>query len=240
MNRPKLFQAFEATWPPLARERLGPFTYRDGAGGGSRVSAATLDGALTDTALDEVEARFAKDQRNALFQIRSGEEAFDTVLGARGYRMFDPVACLIAPLDRFAPAQAEDGYVAWPPTAIQREIWAEGGIGPSRIEIMLRTREPKCTLLGRLGDTPAGTGFVAIHDRIAVIHALEIALPARRQGLASAMMSIAADWARAHGADSLALQVTQANTAALALYSGLGMEEVGQYHYRTKNLTGHP
>lgn len=240
MNRPELFQAFEATWPPLRRESLGPFTYRDGAGGGSRVSAATLDGDLTDCALDEIEARFAKDGRNALFQIRGNEEEFDAVLDARGYRMFDPVACLMAPLERFTPAQAKDGYVSWPPTAIQREIWAEGGIGPSRIDVMLRTPEPKCTLLGRLGDTPAGTGFVAIHNRIAVIHALEIALPARRKGLARRVMSIAADWARANGADSLALQVTRANTAALALYSGLGMEEVGQYHYRTKILTGHP
>lgn len=202
------------------------------------MSAATLDGDLTDSALDEIEARFAKDGRNALFQIRSDEESFDAALDARGYRMFDPVACLIAPLNRFAPAHAKDGYVSWPPTAIQREIWAAGGIGPSRIAIMLRAPEPKCTLLGRLDDTPAGTGFVAIHNGIAALHALEIALSARRQGLARAMMALAADWARANGAHSLALQVTRANRAALALYSSLGMEEVGQYHYRTKVLTG--
>jgi GNAT superfamily N-acetyltransferase len=233
MNRAELFRAFEATWPPARLERIGPFTYREGAGGGSRVSAATLEGALFDAALDDIEARFAQDARPALFQIRSGEDAFDAMLEQRGYRMFDPVACLTAPVERFAAPKPEDGYVGWPPTAIQCEIWAEGGITAARVDVMRRAPEPKCSLLGRLGDMPAGTAFVGLHGEIAVLHALEIARPARRQGLARAMMGLAADWARRNGATRLALQVNRDNTAALALYSSLGMEEAGHYHYRT-------
>jgi Acetyltransferases len=232
-----LFAAFEATWPAAARETLGPFTYRNGAGGGSRVSAATLDGEFNASALKTIETRFAKDGRDALFQIRAGEEAFDAELAARGYRLFDPVACLIAPLEAFPAASSESGYACWPPVAIQREIWAEGGIGPARLAVMDRVPGPKCALLGRLGDTPAGTGFIAIHEGIAALHALETSVPHRRQGLARAMMALAADWARAQGANSLALQVTRANTAALALYSSLGMQEAGQYHYRIKALS---
>jgi len=34
-----LARVMEETWPPAARWRLGPFTLRDGAGGGKRVSA---------------------------------------------------------------------------------------------------------------------------------------------------------------------------------------------------------
>ncbi|TNE68148.1 MAG: GNAT family N-acetyltransferase [Rhodobacteraceae bacterium] len=232
-----LFAAFETTWPPLTREALGPLTYRDGAGGGSRVSAATLDGTFSPAALEAVETRFVADGRDALFQIRDSEEAFDAELERRGYRMFDPVACLIAPLDAFPASDPKTGYACWPPVAIQQEIWAEGGIGPARLAIMERVPSPKCTLLGRLGDTPAGTGFVAIHQGIAALHALETSAAHRRQGLARAMMALAADWARAQGANSLALQVTRANTGALALYSSLGMQQAGQYHYRTKPLS---
>jgi N-acetylglutamate synthase len=36
--------AMEATWPPAATTRLGPWLLRDGKGGGKRVSAATLAG----------------------------------------------------------------------------------------------------------------------------------------------------------------------------------------------------
>jgi GNAT superfamily N-acetyltransferase len=236
-NPAALFAAFEATWPPLTREAFGPFTYRNGAGGGSRVSAATLEGAYTPETLAALEARFAADGRDALFQIRSGEEAFDAELATRGYRMFDPVACLIAPLETFPASDPKSGYACWPPVAIQREIWAEGGIRPERLAVMERAPDPKCALLGRLGDTPAGSGFVAIHEGIAALHALETSAAHRRQGLARAMMALAADWARAQGANSLALQVTRANTGAQALYSSLGMQEAGQYHYRTKPLS---
>jgi ribosomal protein S18 acetylase RimI-like enzyme len=46
------------------------------------------------------------------------------------------------------------------------------------------------------------------------------------------MMQHAATWAGRNGATHLALAVTRANAGANALYSSLGMEVVGQYHYR--------
>lgn len=237
----ELTAAFEATWPPAASERMGVFTYRDGAGGGSRVSAATLDGDITPEGLKQIETRFARDGRDALFQIRGGEDAFDQILGQRGYQKFDPVVCLACDLDavgnQIPTADSELGYVTWPPVAIQREIWNAGGIGPTRIAVMERASDPKCTILGRLNDAPSGTCFVALHNGIAALHALEIHPSARRQGLARAMMALAADWARRQGAQTLALQVTRANTRARALYSSLGMREVGQYHYRTKPVS---
>lgn len=230
-----LYAAFEATWPPAQRIELGPFTYRDGAGGGSRVSAATLDDDLTDAALDQIEARFSADNRPALFQVRAGQEAFDECLDARAYTLFDPVTCLLAPLDRLPAASPEDGYVAWPPVAMQRDIWAEDGIGPARLAVMDRVSGPKCSILGRLGDAPAATAFVATKGEIAALHALVVSKPYRRNGLGRAMVALAADWARAQGATYLALQVTTANTAALSLYQALGLEPVTGYHYRTRD-----
>ncbi|SFK11936.1 GNAT family N-acetyltransferase [Celeribacter neptunius] len=239
-----VFAAFEATWPPANRTQIGPFTYRDGAGGGSRVSAATLDGAFTPEALRLIEARFARDGRDALFQIRTDETAFDQELARRGYRAFDPVACLSCHLNSSSAllpaADPTMGYMTWPPIAIQREIWAEGGIGATRLAVMERGAGPKSSVLGRLNDTPAGACFIAIHQGIAALHALEVSPTARRHGLGRAMMALAVDWARRQGAETLALQVTRANQGALALYSSLGMTEVGQYHYRTKPVSEAP
>jgi GNAT superfamily N-acetyltransferase len=234
--------AFEATWPALRCDPVGPFIYRDGAGGGSRTSAATLDGNFSTgdvsaDALDQIEARFAADARPALFQIRTGEAAFDALLIERGYTMFDPTLCLAAPIEAFAPSDPKCSYVSWPPVSIQREIWAEGGIGPARLAVMDRACAPKTSLLGRIKDRPAGVGFVALSGSIAVLHALEITPTERRKGMARILVTLAADWARTQGAATLALQVTRANTAALALYSSLGLREIGQYHYRTKPMT---
>lgn len=49
---------------------------------------------------------------------------------------------------------------------------------------MDRAAGPKTSLLGRIKDRAAGTGFVAISDGIAVLHAVYILPDWRRMGLA--------------------------------------------------------
>jgi GNAT superfamily N-acetyltransferase len=112
------------------------------------------------------------------------------------------------------------------------EIWAAGGVGPSRLAVMARAPEPRAYILGRLGDRPAGCGFVALHGPVAMLHALEVAPAARRQGLGAQMTLGAAAWARTRGAATLALAVTRGNAAALGLYRRLGLAEADWYHYR--------
>jgi ribosomal-protein-alanine N-acetyltransferase len=51
---------------------------------------------------------------------------------------------------------------------------------------------------------------------------------ARRRGLARALMTAAADLARERGATRLLLEVAETNSAARALYEGLGYETVGR------------
>jgi ribosomal protein S18 acetylase RimI-like enzyme len=77
-------------------------------------------------------------------------------------------------------------------------------------------------------------GFVALHGQTAVIHAVEVRPALRRNGAARQMLRAAAHWAAEMGADRLALAVTEANLPARALYASLGMQPVGQYHYRSK------
>lgn len=227
------FAAIDATWPAARITQAGPWTIRAGQGGGSRVSAATLDGPFD--ALDRAEAAMRDLGQTPLFMLRDGEDALDARLDDAGYVIKDPVNIYAAPVaDLLADVPPVTAFTVWPPLQAQRDIWADGGIGAARLAIMHRAPAPKTTLLGRLHDTPAGTLFAAIHNGCAKIHAVEIAEGFRGQGLGRHMTRAAARWAAGQGADTVALLTTRANAAANGLYASLGMEVVGQYHYRIK------
>lgn len=231
MTPAMLAEVMEATWPPATRQGVGPFTLRDGAGGGKRVSSASCDGPFTAADLDAVEAAMAQ----PLMLIRAGEEELDAVLDARGWRVVDPVVAYAAPVAALvADLPGLTAFPHWPPLEIARSIWAEGSIGPARLAVMERVRGPKTALLGRIDDRPAGVVFVACHGPEAMLHALEVRAAYRRQGLAGNLVVAAANWAAEAGATRLSLVVTRQNAAARALYARLGMEVVGEYHYRMK------
>lgn len=232
----ELMQVVDATWPPAEMRRAEPFVLRRGAGGGKRVSAASaLRDAITGPEIDAAEAAMRGMGQGPLFSIRPADAALDTALAARGYAVVDPVTIYTAPAADLAaqPRQPERvSLTAWEPLAIQREIWARGGIGPARLEVMMRVAGPRTSLVGRFENSPGGTAFVAIAGRIAMLHALEVVPELRGRGMGRAMMIDAARWALDQGAQELAVVVTQANTGANALYAALGMAPVGRYHYR--------
>ncbi|NCO87753.1 MAG: GNAT family N-acetyltransferase [Rhodobacterales bacterium] len=226
--------AVAATWPAAAVTRVGPWIIREGRGGGSRVSAATQAGPVSAADVPLAEAAMRALGQRPLFMLREEDGALDAVLAAAGYGVLDPVVGYAAPVSAIATQRPPPitTFEVWPPLAVQAEIWGEAGIGPARLAVMDRTAQPKTTLLGRVDDRPAGTAFVACHEGIAMLHALEVAPALRRRGLAGHMLRAAAFWAQAQGADWLALVVTRANAGANALYASLGMTVVGQYHYR--------
>lgn len=157
-------------------------------------------------------------------------------LATRGYELIDPVLLYSAPAARLADAPPDrlSTFPIWPPLAIMADIWAEGGIGPARLAVMARVPGRKTTILGRADDRAAAAAFIAVHGQTAMVHALHVLPEMRRKGLARNMMRAAALWAIGEGAGHITLAVTTANTAANALYSALGMNVVGQYHYRLK------
>lgn len=61
-----------ATWPPVATRTLGPWTLRDGAGGGKRVSAASACRDVTEREIDMAERAMDDAGQQALFRIRKG------------------------------------------------------------------------------------------------------------------------------------------------------------------------
>ncbi|MFD0857598.1 GNAT family N-acetyltransferase [Roseovarius aquimarinus] len=239
MTRPlpdaaRLYEVIEATWPPAARWTEGAWTLRDGQGGGKRVSAATANGDVAKSDLPVAEAAMRKMGQAPLFMLRAGEEALDALLAGAGYAVVDPVnihAIRLADLHLPAPERLA-AFHLWEPLAIQCDIWAAGGIGPARIEVMRRAAGPKTALLGRLDGRAVATGFAAIHEGTAMVHALEVLPEAQRRGVGRTLMAEAARWARAEGAETLSVICTAANAAANALYSGIGMAHLGRYHYR--------
>lgn len=236
----QLMAVCEVTWPPARSFAAGPFLLRDGAGGGKRVSAATLLPAATWSEEDRLRAE--EEMRglgqSPLFQVRAGEEALDAELDAAGYRVVDPVNLYVMPvqalLDRAIPRVTT--FCVWEPLAIMRDLWAEAGIGPERLAVMERADCPKTAILGRIEDSPAATAYVGISDGVAMLHALEVTREKRRKGLAQWMMRQAAFWAADQGAAHLSVLCTRENTGANALYRAMGFEVVGGYHYRIKDI----
>ncbi len=230
-----LFDTVEATWPAVAIHEIGPWLVREGQGGSKRVSSVSPLPGWTPDAIPQAEDACRDLGQDLLFQLRPEDTALDAALAARGYDVIDPVDLLVCPVE---PLTADLHRLAaipcWPPLAVQTEIWAEGGIGPARLAVMDRVKGPKTALLGRHDDHAAATAFVAIHDGIAMLHGLEVASTARRQGIGRVMMQGAANWAARHGARDFAVLVVKANKPAQSLYRTLGMTPVSDYFYRIK------
>lgn len=171
-----------------------------------------------------------------IFMIRDGDDSLDAALADRDYEIVDPVALHLIPAKNLTdkPVPPVSAFQLWPPLAIMADIWAGGGIGPARLQVMDRAKSPKTTILARANDQPAGTAFTALHENIAMIHAIEVVPAQRNQGVGCNIMRCAGHWAQDQGADWMALAVTKANRAGNALYASLGMQVVGQYHYRKR------
>ena len=234
MTPERMFAAAAATWPPAAVHAVGHWTIRQGGGGGSRVSCATTDAAPDATRIAQAEAAMRALGQVPLVMVRQGQDGLDAALARRGYALKDPVIAWAAPvatLARLRPPPVTT-FEVWPPLAAQAEVWAAGGIGPARLAVMARARGAKVALLGRQDEVPVGAAFVACDGDVAMLHALEVLEPARRQGLGRHLLTAAAFWAARQGAAHLGLLVTRANVAANRLYASAGMVAVAQYHYR--------
>lgn len=231
-----LIDVCEATWPAADTQRVGAWVIRNGQGGGKRVSAATENWPTTEADLPAAEKAMRAIGQEPLFQIRAGDEHLDEMLSQHGYKEVDVVniwVVSISELTRETPPPVS-AFAVWPPLSIMDELWERGDIDTNRRAVMQRADCEKTGLLARTEDTPAGVGFVGIHDEIAMVHALHVDEALRRKGAAQNLLRQAAIWAEERGAKYLSLIVTQGNHAANPLYANLGMHLVGHYHYRMK------
>ncbi|MGC1495308.1 MAG: GNAT family N-acetyltransferase [Sulfitobacter sp.] len=229
----QLFTASEATWPEARRWQVGPFTLRDGKGGGQRVSAATVNGVFDESDLTAAEDAMRAAKQKPLFQVRDATSALDSALEVRGYATKDATLLYVLPIERLTdtPIPRVTAFNIWEPLAIMKEIWATDGMGPARLDVMARAKT-KTGVLARWNEKPAGAAFVGAHENIAMVHGLVVLPDQRRQGVAEWLMRSAAFWGQAQGATHMAVLCVAANKGANALYHSLGFEVVGGYHYR--------
>jgi ribosomal protein S18 acetylase RimI-like enzyme len=231
-----IYEVIEGTWPPVSTHITGPWIIREGRGGGSRVSATTARQPVTADDLALAEDAMRALGQPLLFMIREGDTELDALLAAEGYTVFDPVNLYLAPVPAIAAERPPPVtcFTVWEPLEIMRDIWEAGGIGAGRQAVMQRAPLPKTGLFGRSNNSPAAAGFVALHKGIAMVHALEVLARHRRKGMGHHMMRQAAIWAMDQGATHISCVCRQENAAANQLYASLGMQLVGQYHYRKK------
>jgi GNAT superfamily N-acetyltransferase len=232
----RLLQAMDATWRPAGMQTRGPWVLRRGLGGGKRVSAATTDQPVTEAEIDQAEAAMHAMEQPEIFMLQDHNAELDGVLETRGYRIVDPVLIFAATANTLVEFSTDphDAIPCVEPLALMREIWAKGGIARPRIDVMHRASDSKTFLFSRHDQTPAGVAFIAVDNEIAMLHALEVVPEKRRFGVARKMMGRAAIWAIAQGADIFSVVVTSENLPARGLYTSLGMQVVGKYHYRMK------
>jgi len=228
--------ALDATWPASATSRAGGFLLRQGAGGGQRVSAATAEEAPTAAGIAAAEAAMQAAGQVPLFRVRPGEERLDALLDAAGYGSHDETNILDGPLEPLAAQEIPRAvaYALWPPLALMEELWTAGGIGPARQAVMARVQVPKAGIIARAEQQPGGVAFAAIHGARVMVHALWVPEIVRRQKTAHRMMICTARWAQDMGARRMGVLCLRHNLAANSLYASLGLEIVGNYHYRAK------
>ncbi|MEQ6202078.1 GNAT family N-acetyltransferase [Sulfitobacter sp. HNIBRBA2951] len=228
-----LYEVCERTWPPAKTVTSGAWTLRDGAQGGKRVSAATALGVPDGADIAQAEEAMRGMGQTPLFMIREGDDALDAQLATRGYDLIDEVMLYTAPIEALTdlPIPRVTCFSIWEPLAIMKEIWAQGGVGPARLDVMERAAV-KTGILSRWNEKPAGVAFAAIHGTTAMVHAVEVLPHQRRMGVADWMMRAAAIWAAEQGATHISVLCVTANKPANALYTKLGFTPVGTYHYR--------
>lgn len=225
--------AFEATWPAARYVEVGGFRLGLAEGAGRRVNSAYAASEWQQEDIDLAIRRSLGEGCAPAFRVMDGDAPLTKALAGRGFRPETPTAIMAAEITTLTDQDIPPvtAFAIWPPLAIQRDIWTACGIGPARQQVMQRAVEPKAALLGRTHDRAAAVGFVAVHQHIGMVHAVETLPDWRRNGMAGWMMRRAAEWAADNGADRLALAVTRGNAAALALYGGLGFAEVAGYAY---------
>jgi GNAT superfamily N-acetyltransferase len=188
-----------------------------------------------------------------------GHLRLDEELERRGLAFGGPSLVLAGPL-RGVPSTPADitihvqdgppkpGPVASPPavavhTAALSAEWVEAWADVSGID---GTRETAELVLAQLGDRARfatavdarsseilGVGIGVAEEGWVGLFSLAVVAPARRRGVATAIVDTLESWAATAGAEATYLQVEADNAAALSFYAARGFHIAHSYHYRT-------
>ncbi len=229
------------TWTPEESTDVAGWTLHAAGGFTRRVNCATAAG-MPDTspASRRIIEQWLTDRGGALVVRVTpllAHAAVETIEAEWGYRNVDETIVMTAP----ATAISQDAGVAFEP--VDSESFFD------RLN-ELNDREDAHAhawrrLLGRVADRAAGVsigelgaGIVVRSGKYAAVYSVAVSPSARRQGLASRLMSAATDWAVSNGCETMFLQVSASNEGALSLYRALGYTEAYRYSYLVPERIG--
>ncbi|GAA1751437.1 GNAT family N-acetyltransferase [Streptomonospora arabica] len=210
----------------------------DAGAGGSEEAAALERG------IDRAERFYAGHGAPALFQITPGAcpDGLDGALAGRGYRRLGSLSLQAAPASAVRSPAAPPGPVRVAvedrPTGAWLDAWrtVHGGTAEDadrEAAVLARVGHPSAYARARVGTATAAVGRAVADTGWAGVFGMATLPTARGNGAARTVLAALADWAAAHGADRLYLQVERSNDPAVRLYRRAGFTEVCGYHYRT-------
>ncbi|WP_449334207.1 GNAT family N-acetyltransferase [Streptomyces chattanoogensis] len=178
----------------------------------------------------------------ARFQISPSAcpEGLDTVLAERGYRRHHPVSLQVAStayvLEKVSAGSLRVRLDDRPTRAwceVWRAVHGEGGDCRAEWDMLGRVERPGAYACAMIGDEAVAVGRAVADTGWAGVFGMATLPRARGKGAAREVLAALADWAGAHDADHMYLQVERDNMPALRLYERTGFSEVCGYHYRT-------
>ncbi|WP_437071714.1 GNAT family N-acetyltransferase [Streptomyces sp. enrichment culture] len=234
-------------WRPVESERLGDWELRAAAGFTRRANSVLPlgdPGLPLDEALTAVRRWYAERGLPAYVQTATGaagtEELLCGELAERGWVREVTAELWIASLAPVAD-RCEPGEVTLSRTADQAWLARYRRKGLSEVALRVLGSGPSVWFASVPGEggVPAAIGRLVVDGRWAGFAAVEVDPGRRRRGLATTVMGALARQALDEGASAAWLQVETDNTAARALYAGMGFAVHHAYHhYREPGTSG--
>jgi ribosomal protein S18 acetylase RimI-like enzyme len=236
-------------WPPMQLERLGDWVLRASRGFTQRANSVVTVGSPgmpVAAAFDVVERWYAGRGLPPNLTVAGplGSDLAGDPVGAealaRGYAARVPTITLTASARQVAErtrpqSAAAEGVVALEVAGELTDAWfaayrAYRDVEEAAARAVLTGSPSQAFATARDGNaTVVGIGRLGVADGWGGVAAMWVAPPARRRGVASAVLAALAREALAHGAASLHLQTDSDNAAALAFYEGRGFGRHHQY-----------
>jgi GNAT superfamily N-acetyltransferase len=192
----------------------------------------------------EAEKFYAGHGSAARFQISPGAcpDGLDAVLAERGYRRGSAVSLRVASRARVL----EPVPVGAVRVRLDERLtsgWFEvrqavlGGDSRSDWDMLARVDRPSTYACAMVGDDVVAVARAVADTGWAGVFGMATLPEARGKGAARSLLAALADWAGAHEAQRMYLQVERDNIPAIRLYERTGFGEICRYHYRTTHET---
>ena len=233
-------------WRPAETAEVGGWLLRanDGfTGRANSVLPLKAPGMPIDEAIDAARVWYAERGLPLRFAVPTqSRRLLDAELAERGWIPSADVLVLAARLDMLASALSPATLAQVPDEAWLARYRDGSGVAPAARALLTRhDRVVFASVRDGVGDDGVGDvvaiGRGCLDDGWLGVHAIEVDVRVRRQGLATQILRALWTWGREGGATRTYVQVSGDNPAAVAMYEQAGYHEHHVYRYRDEPLS---